>query len=225
MTDGDVKEFNSATWMTEIVAANNAVFSGNAKAIELTAALNADIDVLEAAGAARVSASGLRTDGTMDRRAAKTSLERLLRKIAANGKTIKKAEPDFDNSFILRSGKFNSQELLDTAHGFKNDLTPAAVAKFDEYAFAAATPVNVQTKIDSFEVARARQNTGKGGGVAATAETRAAMKRLKANRRTLKTIGENILEDAGDAGLIAEWKSACKIERNAPKPKITSPPS
>jgi len=225
MTDVEVIELNSATWMTEIVAANNDVFSTNAKAVELTAALNADIDILEAAGAARVSSSGLRTDGTMDRRAAKTALDDFVRKIAANGKTIKKAEPDFDNKFTLRRGRFNSQELLDTARAFQTDLTTANVAKFREYGFTAATPANVESKINDFEAGRAQQNTGKGGGVAATAETRAAIKRLKANRRTLKTIGENILEENGDAGLIAEWKSACKIEHPAPKKAVTSPPT
>jgi hypothetical protein len=114
--------------------------------------------------------------------------------------------------------------LLDTAHGFKNDLTAANVAKFAEFALLSATPVNVQAKIDAFEGARAQQNTGKGGGIAATAETRAASKRLKANRLTLKKIGENILETHGDAGLSAEWKAACKIEKSAPKPKGENPP-
>lgn len=228
MTDDEIKEFNSATWMTEIVAANNAVFSVNAKAVSLTAELNADIDVLEGAGAARVSSDGTRSDGTMDKRAARTALENLVRKIASDAKTIKRSEPDFDNKFKIARGSLSSQELLDIALAFKNDLTPAAVAKFGEFALLGATPANVQAKIDAFEDARAQQNAGKGGGVAATAETRAAMKRLKANRRILKTIGENILEAHGDAGLIAEWKSACKIEKSAPKKQdgtITSPPT
>jgi hypothetical protein len=223
MNDRDIQEFNSATRMTEIVAANNTVFAGNAKAVELTAALNADIDVLEAAGAARVSASGLRTDGTMDKRAARDALEDFLRKIASNAKTIKKAEPDFNNTFKIPLGSLSGQQLLDTANGFKNDLTAAAIAKFGEYGFTAAKPVNIQNKVDDFEAARVQQNTGKGGGVAATAETKAAIKRLKANRRTLKTIGENILEENGDAGLIAEWKSACKIEKSASKPPAAPP--
>jgi hypothetical protein len=99
MTDEEIKEFNSATWMTEIVAANNAVFSVNAKAMELTAALDADIDVLEAAGASRISSSGIRSDGTMDKQAARAELDKLVRKIAGDAKTIKKSEPDFDNKF------------------------------------------------------------------------------------------------------------------------------
>jgi hypothetical protein len=224
MTDEDVKEFNSATRMTEIVAANSTIFSVNAKAVSLTAELNADIDILEVSGAARVSASGMRSDGTMDKRAARTALDKFVRKIAADAKTIKRSEADFDNKFKVARGKMSSQELLDTALAFKNDLTPAAVAKFGEFGLLSATPTNLQNKIDAYEGARAQQNAGKGSGVAATAETRAAVKRLKANRRTLKTIGENILEENGDAGLIAEWKSACRIEKSAPKPKtVTSP--
>ena len=222
MNDLEFQEFQSAGRMVDVMATNDNIFKDYVKAMELKTALIADIDILEAAGARRVSASGMRSDGTMDKRAARTTLEEFVRKIAANGKIIKKAEPDFDNKFTLRRGKFNSQELLDTARAFKFDLT-AAAAKFADYGFVAATPLNMQNKIDAFEAGSAQQNAGKGGTIAATAETRAAIKRLKVNRRTLKTIGENILDDHGDAGLKAEWKSACKIDKHRSTPTPTPP--
>jgi hypothetical protein len=225
MTDRELQEFISAGRMTDLMTANDNVFKDTAKAIELKEALLTDIAVLEAAGAARVSASGLRTDGTMDSRAGKSALEKFVRKLASNGKTIKNAEPDFENIFKIPKGSLSNQELLDVALSFRNDLTPAAVGKFSQYGFTAATPANLDAKISAFQTGRAQQNTGKGSGVAATAATRAASKRLKANRRTLRDIGANILEEHGDAGLIAEWKSACRIERPKPAPKPETPPN
>jgi len=223
MQDDDIKEFNSADRMTAIVAAHGEIFGGNAKAVSLTAACNADIDILEAAGASRVSSSGLRSDGTTDRQIAFDALEKYVRKIASNAKTIKKSEPDFDNKFKIKAGSLNSQQLLDAGRAFHNDLTPAAIAKFVEYGFT-PSPAGIVSKIDAFEAGRAQQNAGKGGGIAATAETRAAVKRLKANRRLLAEIGKNLIEEAGDAGLLAEWKSACRIERRATRP-ADPPPS
>jgi hypothetical protein len=220
MTDEEIKEFNSAVRMTEVMTANNAVFSANANAMSLKAALETDIGVLGSEGAARVSASGLRTDATADRRVTREALEDYLRDIAENGRTIKKAEPDFDNVFKLPGGSLSSQELIDAANAFKKDMDAAAKAKFAAYGFS-VTDIKFQQRIDAFEAARAQQSAGKSGGVAATAETKAAITRLKANRRTLKQVGENITEENGDAGLIAEWQSACKL----PKPGDPAPPT
>jgi hypothetical protein len=218
MTDGDFQEFNSAGKMTDLVAANNDVFKNTPKALEMNTALETDIGILEAAGAKRVSANGMRSDGSFDAKAAKGALEDFLRKIASNAKTIKTGEADFNNTFKIKRGYLSSQYLLDLGRGFKTELTPPAVAaQFVEYGYLSATPANIQTKIDNLEAARAEQNTGAGSGIAATAETKAAVKRLMKNRRILKTIGENILEENGDAGLIAEWKSVCRIARREKK--------
>lgn len=224
MTDEEIKEFNSAVKMTGVMTANDPVFSRNANAMNLKTALETDIGVLETEGAARVSASGLRTDATADRRVTREALEDYLRKVAENGRTIKKAEPDFDNVFKLPSGSLSSQELIDAANAFKKDMDAAAEAKFAGYGFS-VTDIKFQQKIDAFEAARAQQSAGKSGGVAATAETKAAITRLKANRRTLKQVGENITEENGDAGLIAEWQSACKLPKSGepPKPPETPP--
>lgn len=225
MTDEELKEFNSAGRMTDLMTANDSVFKTNAKAMQLKTAVLDDILILQTAGANRVSAAGKRSDGTTDSRAARQALDKFLRKFAANAKVIKKAEPDFDNRFVLPEGSLSSQQLLDTAGGFKNDLTAAAAAKFAEFGFTAATAVNIDAKVNAFQAGRGEQTSGKSDGVAATAETKAAIKRLKANRRTLKEVGENILEEHGDAGLIAEWNSACKIAKKKKTDDEDEPPA
>lgn len=224
MTDDERNEFNSAVWMTELGVEYDDIFKNNARVVALLIALNADIAILETAGAARVSASGLRTDGTQDKNAGKNDLDKFVRKLAATAKTIKKEDPAFDNTFVLQRGTMSSQQLLERAHGFKNDLIPSAVTKFGEFGVTDAA-TKIDTKINVFEAARTQQNSGKSGGVAATAQTKASIKNLMKNRRSLKTIGENILEEAGDEAKLAAWRSASHVARPKPAPKPEPPPT
>jgi hypothetical protein len=224
MTDREISEFNSAVRMIDFNAANAAAFAGNAKMTGGFAALASEVEVLESAGANRVSARGIRTDGTLDKNVSKTDLLALLRKIAETAKTIKKDEPAFENSFKLPRGTLGSQQLLDTANSFAAMLTAPVIAKFGEFGLASATPANLNDKIAAFQTARAQQNAGKSGGVASTAETKASIKRLMQARRTTAQIGENILEDSGDAGLLEAWRSACRVEKQKSKPD-DEPPS
>ncbi|HEY0051388.1 MAG TPA: hypothetical protein VGB68_18980 [Pyrinomonadaceae bacterium] len=224
MTDKEISEFNSAVRMIDFNAANAAAFAGNAKMTGGFAALASEVEVLESAGANRVSARGIRTDGTLDKNAAKTDLLALLRKIAETAKTIKKDEPAFENTFKLPRGTLGSQQLLDTASSFAAMLTAPLIARFGEFGLASATPANLNDKIAAFQTARAQQNAGKSVGVASTAETKASIKRLMQARRTTAQIGENILEDSGDAGLLEAWRSACRIERHKTKPAENPPP-
>lgn len=225
MTDGDIREIISAERMVAVMTANNNVFKDNVRAMSLKTALIDDVALMNASGASAISAMGLQKDGTQDKNAALTTLEKFIRKIAANGKVIKKDDPTFDNTFKIPRGSFNNQALLETAQAFIDNLTPAAVAKFSEYGYNSVTPTNLQAKIDAVFAGGTQQNEGRTGGVAATANEKATIKRLRANRRLLKAIGENITEEKGDAGLIAEWKSACKIEKNKPSTPPPAPPN
>ena len=217
MTDEETNVFNSAVRMIDFNAANVNVFKDNARMVSGFQAIESDVAVLETAGASRFSASGVQTDGTVDKRAARADLFALVRKTVETGKTIKKEEPDFDNKFKTRRGTLGNQELLDVARAFSNDLTPAVVNKFGEYGAASVKPENFSDKISAFEAARTQQNAGKSGSIAATAQTKAAIARLKKTRRTTAQIGENILEELGDAALIAAWRSACHVETRRKK--------
>lgn len=223
MTDDELKVTRSARRTTDMMTVNNDVFKDTVKAMEFKNAILADLAITESAGATKISARGQPTNATADKNSADDALEKLLRNIASTAKIIKKSDPAFDNTFKMRSNTYGNQELLDTARAFKDDLTAENAAKFTEFGRPSATPANVQTKIDAFEASRTQQNEGKGGTVASTAEVKAAIKRIRANRLSLKEIGENILDEIGDAGLIAEWKSACKIEKRAKNEPPTTP--
>ena len=225
MTDDEVKVMDAVRRMTDMMTVKNDVFKDNVKAIEFKNAILADLAILTTAGADKISARGFRLNATADKTDADDVLEKLLRKMASTAKIIKKSDPAFNNTFIMRRGFYGSQELLDTARAFKEDLTTAVIAKFDDFALPSATPVNIQAKIDASEAARTQQNEGKGDTVASTAEVKAAIKRLRANRMSLKEIGENILDELGDEGLIGEWKAACKIEKRAKNEPPPTPPN
>jgi hypothetical protein len=217
MTDEEINVFNSAVRMIDFKLSNPNAFKTNAKMVSSFQAIESDVTILETAGASRLSASGVQTDGTVDKRAARADLFALVRKAVETGKTIKKEEPDFDNKFKTRRGTLGSQELLDVARAFANDLTPAVADKFSEYGAASVKAENFTDKIAAFESARTQQNAGKSGSVAATAQTKAAIGRLKKTRRTTAQIGENILEELGDAALLAAWRSACHVEKRKKK--------
>ncbi|HQU81930.1 MAG TPA: hypothetical protein PKY59_02325 [Pyrinomonadaceae bacterium] len=224
MTDVEFDEFDSAQKMTEFFTRNNELLKTNTKAVSLNTALLADIAVLETSAANRISASGLRTDATADKLNAREDLYKYLRKLADTAKTIKKEDPAFDNKFKIPKGTLSNQEVLDTALAFQNDMDTANSAKFNDFGINGAIATILQTKITAFESARTQQNSGKGSGIAATAAEKAAIKNLKKNRRAQKTVVLNMLEDNGDAGLIAEWKSATKIEKRGTPPPPTTPP-
>ncbi|MGI8786687.1 MAG: hypothetical protein ACR2HG_02850 [Pyrinomonadaceae bacterium] len=174
MTNEELHELNSSVRMTQFGAAHNDIIEVSAKAVADLAALNADIAALQASGAARVSTSGTRRDATADKKAAIAALERLVRKIASTAKTIKTEEPDFDNKFKLKRGSMNNQELLDTARAYKGDAPPVE-AKFVQYGVTNAA-TKLGNAINAVEAVDTQQNTGKGGGVAATAQTKAIIK-------------------------------------------------
>ena len=213
MTDDDVNEFDAVVRMIDFKNAHSGVFGSNQRMKNGFIQLDLDIAVLEASGASRVSSRGLRTDGTADKSAAKSALNRILRNIIETARTIKKAESDFDNRFRVRRGTLSGQEMLDIARAFALDLTEPVAQKFADFGRVSATATNLNAAADAYEAARTQQNEGKGGSVAATAEEKAAIGRIRKNRQAMAVIGKNILEETGDAGLLAEWKAACKVER------------
>ena len=129
MTDDELKVTKSARKMTDMMTANNNIFRGNGKAIEFKNALLEDLTVLETAGADGISSRGQKLNATADKTSAENALEKFLRKIASTAKLIKKAKPEFNNTFVMRRGGYGSQELLDTARAFKDDLTVENVGR------------------------------------------------------------------------------------------------
>ncbi len=223
MNDKDMSEFDSSVRMSDFAAANSVLFKNTPKIVNGFVSLNADIAELETTGAARVSTTGLRTDGTADKAATKSALTAYLRKIVKTAKLIKAEEPEFDNKFKFSRGNVGGEELLTVARAFANDLPPVA-AKFEEYVIKGDPVVKLNALVADFEAARTQQNTGKGGGIAATAQTKTTVKRLSKTRAMLKIVVTNLLEDLDDAGKLAEWKAACRVEKAAKKTK-TDPPT
>lgn len=224
MQDNEVAEFDSAVRMIDFRNGHATVFIGNEKMSEGFAALETEIASLEAAGANRVLSSGLKRDATNDKGSATALLSKLIRKCVSTAKLIKKEVPDFDNTFVIRRGTLSVQEMLDVARAFSAKLTVEIAGKFDKFGAKSVNAANFNAKIAAVEAARSQQNTGKSSGVAATAATRDASKRLMKIRRMLAAVGTNIIEELEDAALLAEWKSACRVEkRRTPAPQ--TPPT
>ncbi len=213
MNDGETAEFDSALRMIDFNLRNPDVFKNNAKMTGGFASLKKDTGALTDSGAHGVSAGGQRSGGTADADTAKKELVRLLRKAANTGVLIKKEEPDFNNEFKLPRGALSTQQLVATTRAFINKLTEPIIEKFGEYGVSVITIENLTEKLNAYEAGHTRQNAGKGAGVAATAETKATIKRLRQTRRTTAKIGDNILEELGDEGLQAEWKSVCRVRK------------
>lgn len=223
MTDNEIAEFDSAVRIIDFRNGHVTLFANNQKMSEGFSALEADIASLEAAGANRVSSSGLKRDATLDKGSATDVLYKLIRKSVNTAKLIKKEEPDFDNTFIIRRGTMSGLETLEVARAFAVMLTPPVAEKFKDFGAASVNAANFNTKIAAVEAARTQQNTGKSSGVAATAATRDASKRLMQTRRMLAAVGTNIIEELNDEALLAEWKSACRVEKRKSSAPQTPP--
>lgn len=212
MTDRDIAEFNSAVEMRDYAAANDDDFKDNAIAVAMLAEINQDITALTDSGAARLTAIGERSDGTLDKRTAKAALFALVKFIAGNGRTIKKMDPTFDNTFVLPKGSnIGYQELIEVSEAFKDNLVGATLTRFTDLGVDANVPTLLQTRIADYNAARTQQNTGKNSGIQATGQTRLTMTRLKRNRRTLQQLGENLYFNS--PAKLAAWKSACRVKK------------
>ena len=142
--------------------------------------------------------------------------------IAGNARSVKKEDAAFENVFKLPHGwDFSYQKTVEVAESFRDNLTGATLDKFVEFGINANIAALLQTGIDDYNAAVSEQGSGKSGGVAATAQTRATMTRLKNNRRTLKQIGINIY--FGDPVKTAAWKSACHVKK-PDAPPAPAPP-
>ena len=223
MLDRDLAEFNSAVEMRDYAAANNDDFKDNPTAVALIASINQDIAELTASGAARITAVGERSDGTLDKRTAKAALYALVKHIAANGRTIKKMDPTFDNTFILPKGSnIGYQQLIEVSESFKNNLVGATLAKFTNISVDENIPVLLQNRMDDYNAARNQQNTGKSESVEATAETNTTITRLKSNRRILEQLGKNLYFSS--PAKLAAWKSVCRLRKTGSSNTPPTPP-
>ena len=80
MTDNEVAEFDSAVRIIDFRNGHVTLFTDNAKMSDGFSALEAEIASLEAAGANRVSSSGLKRGATSDKGSATDILSKLIRK-------------------------------------------------------------------------------------------------------------------------------------------------
>lgn len=225
MTDEEVNEFNSAVRMIDFKTAHPDLFTDNPLMMSGFTALEAAVPVLETAGANRLSARGSRSDGTADKRAALADIYALIRKTVETAKLIKKEQPDFNNTFKIRRGTLGEQEILDAARAFADDLVAPVAARFGAFGAASVKASNFTARLAAYETARAQQSSGRSSGVAATAQTKAASAEIKKTRRTIAKIGENIIDESGDEALLAEWRSACRVEKRKRNDPDDAPPA
>lgn len=207
---------------TGIFAAENSrVIGNNAKAASSFASLKADVAALEAAGVSRLSSIGTKKSGTTGKAAAKTNLFNLVRAISFTANAIAEEATDFDDKFNLPQRTPTYQGLLELARAFAADAV-AVSAKFIEYGLPENFVETLNDAVAAAELSADHQNTGKGGSIAANADTEAILKRALQTKRMLKTIVRNIFVD--NPAKLAEWESATHVARaRETKPGETPP--
>ena len=159
--------------------------------------------------------------GTASRAAVRVALHNELAGITATAHSIALTEAGFDDKFLLpRSG--SDMALLASAVSFVTEGTPL-LAKFVANEMPADTFTVTQTLIDQFKAAGVGQDSGKAKQVGATAAMKDNRHKGVLMLETLKGIVPNKYRN--NPTVLAEWLTACHVERPAQKAKKTPAPT
>ena len=215
MSDATRRELESLERIVAFKAENNAVIKDFAIAVGMFTNLIELIAQLEAKSATKASSGSSRTGATLNKTSAESRLERHLRGVATTADVIAEREPDFDNRFDFPQGSVSFSGLLALADSYLANLPPVE-AKFISYGKSANFIADIAEAKADCETFLTVQDTGQRGSVEANADEAAILKAALAIKKPLKTIVNNLFET--DAGKLANWRSACHVER-APKKK------
>ena len=215
MSDATRREVESLERMAAFKVENDAVIKTFAIPQQMFTDLNVLMPQLLGKGATQVSAASSRSGATLNKTSAKSRLERHLRGVANTANEIADLEPDFDNRFDFPRKAVSFNDLLTLADSFLANL-PAVDAKFQAYGKSPAFIADIAAAKADCETFLGVQDTGQRGSVEANADEADLLHQALAIKKPLKRIVINIFED--DPGKLANWRSACHVER-APKKK------
>jgi hypothetical protein len=171
--------------------------------------------------AARSSSSSSARQGTVSKSVARAALLDMLEMIRDTARSMSQTMPGLDTKFRIPRN-MSDQELLGAAQAFATDAA-ALKQEFLRFAMPADFLEDLDEQIADFESASARQHTGKGRQVMATAALDDALGRALTAVRQLDAIVRNTFRK--DPARLAAWETARHVKRAARSKEGAQPPA
>jgi len=203
-----VRRFNMLVRVREFGIAHPDLFPAESLGAHTLAELGAIVDRLRVSVTSESSGRIAARQGTVSKAAARQTLHAALEAIARTARGVAVDTPGLVGGFLVPDGK-NDHELAVAASRFASDAAPLA-ASFIAHGLPPSFVTDLQAALASFEQATSGRVTAKEVHVGARAGIMAAINEAFAILPRLDAIVEN--RAAGDAALLAAWRSARHVE-------------
>lgn len=201
---------------------NADLYKNNALAVEKFAQVQTFIGQLTEKGEIRSSAGAMKFSQTARRKMTRGELKATLANLAETARDIRKNNSNFDNVFVIPRQNLNDAALLETGRAFHRDATPDAVKNlFLGYGEDENFLEELEAQTEAFADAIGDQDAAKRERIGANASIDEMLVEVLKAIGTLKVIMPKILKN--DAGKLADWLNACKIQK-APQSSATNQP-
>ncbi|PYS49296.1 MAG: hypothetical protein DMF68_10430 [Acidobacteria bacterium] len=215
MDDKQRRRYERVARSGDYFDANPDIFTAGSKGAQAVAKLRAANLEVENLDASRETGARTSKQGTLSKRDAR---ERLFKSVAAIDRTsdvIALDDPSFKGKYRSPRSNVNDQELLAIARSFSTNAL-ADKTKFTEYDMPADFLDTHNAAITDFEQAVNQQNEGATTRKGARASIDDALTRAEQELERCDTALRNKVTDAG---LLAAWESARRLERAPQKQK------
>lgn len=217
MKDITVRKLNAGRRSVDFAEAHGAAFTGRSRAGELVVIIRTAVATMETEGAKQEAAERDRKEATDEKEAAGDALVERMRGYNRIARGMKKLMPGIASQFAMPRSN-SDQAILNTAHAMH-----AAASANPEAFTARGMPADSQTAfeaainrftnaIDAQDAALRRQTN-------ATAALNAAEKQLTDALSEFSPIVVTHFQN--DPAVLAEWKSASRVERAPRRAKQT----
>ena len=214
MNDRDRREFEMFLRVLLFLNSNSGDFAAIPAVAAVIAILQTETDALGELGAQKVSTTGEAKDATIYKGDLRDALLDAMRNIADMWRPMAKNHQNSQNKFRVLHG--SDQLIIDTAGSFIEDATPLKADFLARGMQPANFVADLGAKRDAFEAVVNESEAAKLDRIGVNAGFREPIKRCRAAVEDVNPIVKMVYRTT--PGKLAEWLSACHVER-APKKK------
>ena len=215
MNDKNRRRYERVVRSADYFDANPDIFPAGSKGAQALTRFRAAISDVENLDASIETGASTKKQGTISRADARKRLKQSVNAFIRTAQTIALDDPSFKGQFTSPRSSGNDQELLAVARSFATNALPDKT-RFIEYDMPADFLDTHNAAIADFEEAVNQQNEGASTRKGARASIDDALARAEQELERCDTALRNKVKDAG---VLAAWESARRLERAPQKQK------
>jgi hypothetical protein len=215
MNDKNRRRYERVVRSADYFDANPDIFPAGSKGAQALTRFRAAILDVENLNASLETGASTSKQGTLSRADARNRLKQIVNAITRTSQTIALDDPSFKGQFDSLRSSGNDQELLAVARSYATKAPPVK-AKFIEYDMPTDFLDTLTTAIADLDTAINQQNEGATTSKSARASIDDALTRAEQELERCDTALRNKVTDAG---ALAAWESARRLERAPQKQK------